>query len=110
MVAYIPKRGDIMWVNFDPQMGNEIQKRRPALVLSPQAYNSKTRLALCVPITSNVKGYPFEVQFQQPEIKGAILCDQLKSLDWQVRQAKFICSLPPAKLASVMARLQLLLA
>ncbi len=87
---YIPSRQDIVWINFDPQKGKEIQKTRPALVISSQYYNSKSGLALCVPITSKVKSYPFEVSIDDHEIVGAVLCDQLRSLDWKERNISFI--------------------
>ncbi len=80
---YIPNRGDIIWLNFTPQA-------KPALVLSPEKYNKKTGLAICCPITSNIKGYPFEVVIAGKNIKGAILSDHLKNLDWKIRKAKFI--------------------
>jgi mRNA interferase MazF len=87
---YVPERGDIVWLDFEPQKGTEIKKTRPALTLSPKSYNSKTGLGLFVPITSSIKGYPFEVNFTDKYIKGVILADQIKSLDWRVRNAKKI--------------------
>lgn len=87
---YVPDRQDIIWLNFEPQQGKEIKKTRPALVLSPADYNSKVGLAICIPITSQVKGYPFEVIIQNTQINGCILCDHLRSLDWRVRKANFI--------------------
>jgi len=89
-VAYVPSRGDIIWLNFTPQAGHEQKGSRPALVISPQAYNKKTGLAICCPITSNIKGYPFEVVLTGKNIQGAVLSDHLKSLDWKVRKAKWI--------------------
>lgn len=109
MVAYIPKRGDIIWLEFDPQKGNEIQKTRPALVISPFSYNQKTGLGLFMPITSQIKGYPFEVIIDEDEIKGVILCDQLRSLDWKARKAKFLTHIQPIILSDVLAKLQVLL-
>src|ERR1700722_11987633 len=94
MVRYIPKQADIIWLEFDPQKGKEIQKRRPALTITPQAYNLKTGLALFMPITSKIKGYPFEIIIDNDEIQGAILCDQIRSMDWKARKAKFITHLP----------------
>jgi mRNA interferase MazF len=86
---YIPERGDIVWLDFDPQAGHEQAGRRPAFVLSPAAYNGKTGLMLCCPITSQVKGYPFEVAVEGvTKARGVILADQVKSLDWQVRRAE----------------------
>ena len=86
--AYVPDRGDIVWLQFDPQAGHEQAGRRPAFVVSPRAYNRKVGLALFCPITSRVKGYPFEVLIPKGgKASGAILSDQLKSLDWRAREA-----------------------
>ena len=90
MATYIPNRGDIVWLNFTPQAGHEQRGKRPALVISPVEYNKKTGLALCCPITSNVKGYPFEVVIEGKKINGAILSDHIKNLDWKAREIKFI--------------------
>jgi len=89
-MSYIPERGDLIWVNFTPQAGYEQRGKRPAIVISPKEYNKKTSLALCCPITSNIKGYPFEVVVSSSKIKGAILADHLKNLDWKARRAQFI--------------------
>jgi mRNA interferase MazF len=94
MVKYKPQRGDIVWLEFDPQKGKEIQKTRPALVISPLEYNERTGLALFMPITSQIKGYPFEVPISIGKIQGAILSDQIRSLDWRARKAKFVTRLP----------------
>lgn len=89
-MRYVPRRGDIVWLSFDPQAGHEQAGRRPAFVVSPQAYNGKTGLFLACPITSKVKGYPFEVRLPENlEVGGVILADQIKSLDWKARRAKF---------------------
>ena len=86
--AYVPDRGDIVWLQFDPQAGHEQAGHRPALVVSPRAYNRKVGLALFCPITARVKGYPFEVPLpDEGKAGGAILSDQLKSLDWRARKA-----------------------
>jgi mRNA interferase MazF len=86
--SYVPERGDLVWLQFDPQAGHEQAGRRPALVVSPRAYNRKVGLALFCPITSRVKGYPFEVPLPKgTKARGAILSDQLKSLDWSARKA-----------------------
>ena len=85
---YVPERGDIVWLSFDPQAGREHSGHRPALVLSSSAYNKKTGLMLCCPMTTQIKGYPFEVLVNGNPKKGAILADQAKSLDWQVREAE----------------------
>lgn len=87
---YIPDRGDIAWINFDPQRGREQAKRRPAAVMSPRSYNERTGLALVCPITLQEKGYPFEVSIRGGKIKGAILSDHIKSVDWRARRAIFI--------------------
>ncbi len=87
---YTPDRGDIVWLNFTPQTGHEQKGLRPALVLSPKLYNKKTGLAVCCPISSAVKGYPFEVAVSGQKIKGVVLSDHLKNLDWKARKAKFI--------------------
>lgn len=89
-MIYVPKRGDIIWLNFTPQAGREQMGVRPALVLSPEKCNKKTGLAICCPITSHIKGYPFEVIVTGKKINGAVLSDHLKDLDWKVRKAKFI--------------------
>jgi mRNA interferase MazF len=94
MVKYIPNRGDVVWLEFDPQKGNEIKKTRPAFVISPHSYNAKTGLALFMPITSQIKGYPFEVKIEIEGNPSVILCDQIRSLDWKSRRANFITQLP----------------
>jgi mRNA interferase MazF len=89
-MSYVPRRGDIVWLSFDPQAGHEQAGRRPAFVLSPENYNRKTGLFLACPITSRVKGYPFEVALPDGlAVSGVILVDQIKSLDWKVRKAEF---------------------
>ncbi len=90
MVArYIPERGDLVWLSFDPQAGHEQAGRRPALVLSPAAYNGKTGLALVVPVTSRAKGYPFEVALPDGlPVSGVILADHVRNVDWQARRAE----------------------
>ena len=92
-MSYVPRRGDIAWLSFDPQAGHEQAGRRPAFVLSPESYNRKIGLFLVCPITSKVKGYPFEVPLPDGlVVSGVILADQIKSLDWNVRRAEFACS------------------
>ena len=89
---YVPTRGDIVWLSLTPQAGHEKVGRRPALVLSPETYNEKTSLALLCPITSRVRGYPFEVRLpSNSAVSGVILADQVKSLDWRARRARFEC-------------------
>jgi len=103
---YIPERGDIMWLEFNPQAGYEQAGHRPALVVSPKAYNEKVGLALFCPITSNVKGYPFEVSLpEKHKVSGAILSDQIKSLDWKVRKAKRMACAPNNVLEDVLAKI-----
>lgn len=109
MVKYAPKEGDIVWLEFDPQKGKEIQKTHPALTISPHAYNLKTGLGLFTPITSQIKGYPFEVLLKKGEIKGAILCDQIRSLDWKARKAKFAMHVPLSIMEEVIAKFSVLL-
>jgi mRNA interferase MazF len=92
---YVPDRGDIVWLQFDPRRGHEQAGRRPALVVSPRSYSRKVGLALLCPITSRVKGYPFEVVLPaELEASGAILSDQIESLDWRVRKAALLCVAP----------------
>jgi mRNA interferase MazF len=86
---YIPDRGDIVWLNFNPQVGHEQAGMRPALVISAQAYNKRSGLMLACPITSKVKGYPFEVRIKTKSLDGSILADQVKSLDWRARKPEF---------------------
>ena len=89
-MSYVPRRGDIVWLSFDPQAGHEQAGRRPAFVVSPESYNRKTGLFLACAVTSKAKGYPFEVALPENlEIGGVILADQIKSLDWKARRAKF---------------------
>ncbi len=109
-MAYIPERGDVVWLNFDPQTGHEQAGRRPALVLSPAAYNGKVGLALLCPITSQIKGYSFEVQIPAGlSVSGVILADQVKSLDWRVRKAERLEVLPSKTIAVVVQKLKTLL-
>jgi mRNA interferase MazF len=109
-MAYIPESGDIVWITFNPQAGHEQAGRRPALVLSPAAYNGKVGLAILCPITSQVKGYPFEVSIPDGlAVSGAILSDQVKSLDWQERKAEFGCKLPANTFNEVVQKLTTLI-
>lgn len=108
---YTPERGDLVWITLDPQAGHEQAGRRPALVLSPAAYNGRVGLVLCCPITSQVKGYPFEVPLPEGlPVTGVVGADQVKSLDWRARQVSPICAVPAEVVAEVMRRLQTLLA
>jgi len=110
MAGYCPKRGDIVWLALDPQAGHEQAGRRPALVLSSEAYNRKVGLALFCPVTDQVKGYPFEVEIPSGlKLTGVVLSDQVKSLDWRARRATFCCELPEAALQEVIQKLSALL-
>jgi mRNA interferase MazF len=94
-VEYIPERGDVVWVNLNPQAGHEQTGRRPCVVLSPSSYNGRVGLAVFCPITNQVKGYPFEVIVPDGlAVTGAALSDQLKSLDWRARNVEYACCLP----------------
>jgi mRNA interferase MazF len=94
-MAKVPDRGDVVWISMNPQAGHEQAGRRPALVVSPAAYNGKVGLAILCPLTSQEKGYPFEVKIPEGlPVGGVILSDQAKSLDWRARRADFICALP----------------
>ena len=107
---YVPERGDVVWLQFTPQAGHEQAGRRPAVTLSPRSYNDKVGLGLFCPVTSHVKGYPFEVRLPEGlPVAGVALCDQIKSLDWETRQAQFVCRLPEATVAEIMAKVQPLL-
>jgi mRNA interferase MazF len=109
-VAYVPERGDAVWIDFDPQAGHEQAGRRPALVLSPASYNHKVGLAIFCPITSRIKGYPFEVAIpKEQKISGVILSDQVKSLDWKKRNTAFITKVPIPTVEDVIAKLKTLL-
>lgn len=109
-MAFIPERGDAIWLQFNPQAGHEQAGRRPALVLSPGAYNEKVGLIICCPITNKIKGYPYEVQLPDDiDVSGVVLSDQVKSLDWKARNATFIAKVPDKTLKDVMAKLNTLL-
>ena len=104
--GYVPGRGDVVWISLNPQSGHEQAGWRPAVVVSPASYNAKTGLALLCPITSQVKGYPFEVALPEDlPVTGAVLSDQVKSLDWHARHAEFACSLPSAIVTEVFLKL-----
>ena len=108
--AYIPERGDVVWLQFDPQAGHEQAGKRPALVLSPSAYNGRVGLALLCPITSQRKGYPFEVALPTGmRIQGVVLADQIKSLDWRIRRAERVDGVPNGVLDEAVAKIRVLL-
>ncbi|MBX9811576.1 MAG: endoribonuclease MazF [Burkholderiales bacterium] len=107
---YVPERGDVVWLNFTPQAGHEQAGRRPALVLSPGKYNRAAGLMLCCPLTTRIKGYPFEVPLEGPDgTPGVALADQVKSVDWQARRAQRAGRASGEVMAEVMARVQALL-
>jgi mRNA interferase MazF len=107
---YTPERGDLVWLSFDPQVGHEQAGRRPAIVLSPGHYNGRVGLVLCCPITSRVKGLAFEVPLPAGlAVSGVVLADQIKCLDWRLRNAAFICAAPAQVVDDVLAKLNTLL-
>jgi mRNA interferase MazF len=105
---YVPDAGDIVWLNFTPQVGHEQAGHRPAVVLSPVAYNSKTSLMLCCPMTTQIKGYPFEVPIAAG-VPGVVLSDQIKSVDWRVRKAKRKGKVSAEELADIRAKIRALI-
>lgn len=106
---FVPDRGDLIWVSFTPSKGHEQDGRRPAIVISPIIYNSKTGLCLVCPITSKTKNYPFEVKINNPKIKGVILSDHIKNIDYNSRNAEFISKVSTSTLSQIAAKLNLLL-
>ncbi|UCC85490.1 MAG: type II toxin-antitoxin system PemK/MazF family toxin [Gemmatimonadota bacterium] len=109
-MGYVPGRGHAIWLSFDPQPGHEQGGRRRALVVSPASYNEKVGLALVCPITSRVKGYPFEVETPKGSgVEGVVLSDQVKSLDWEKRKVEFICQVPGRVIRDVVSKLHILL-
>ena len=108
MASYVPAPGDIVWLHFDPQTGREQAGHRPAVVLSPTGYNAKTGLMLCCPLTTRIKGYPFEVSISGSTASVA-LADQIKSFDWRIRQARFKGQVTTKELAKIHEKAGLLL-
>ena len=106
---YVPDEADIVWLDFTPQSGHEQAGRRPAVVLSPKAYNRRAGLLVCIPVTSQIKGYPFEVTLSGADATGAALADQLKSLDWQTRRAERKGKATAAEMAEIRAKIKALL-
>ncbi len=107
--SYVPEAGDLVWLTFDPQAGHEQRGRRPALILSPRAYNAKARLALACPITSHAKGYPFEVALPDDgKVTGVVLSDHVKSLDWNARRVEFAEAAPIDVVTDVREKLRAL--
>jgi mRNA interferase MazF len=109
MTPYVPDRGDVVWLDYDPQPGHEQAGKRPAIVFSPINYNRRIGLALFFPITSHIKGYPFEVRIKLEKIDGVVLSDQIKNLDWKARKAKFIEKAPDSILTEVREKLDWIL-
>lgn len=109
--AYVPEAGDIVWLSFDPQTGHEQSGYRPAVVLSPAIYNGKSSLMICCPMTTQIKGYPFEVVIAGAAGApgSAVLADQVKSLDWRKRRARRKGTIAPAELAEVRAKVRALI-
>jgi mRNA interferase MazF len=107
---YIPEKGDLIWVSLDPQSGREQAGRRPAFVVTPYKYNKTVGLSILCPVTSQVKGYPFEVQIPgHLPVHGVILSDHLKSLDYRIRKSEFICALPKQIISEVLLKIKLLM-
>ncbi len=101
--GYVPDAGDLVWITLHPTKGHEQDGTRPALVVSPKIYNQKSGLALVCPITSQQKGYPFEVAVELPKIAGVVLSDQVRSIDWRERKVRFIARAPKTTLHEVAA-------
>jgi mRNA interferase MazF len=106
--AYTPGRGDIVWLNFNPQTGHEQKGKRPAMVISPKEYNGKVNLGLFCPITSQEKGYPFEVKIKNEKINGVVLSDQIKSLDWTKRNIEYITKAAEDEIKKVVEKINIL--
>lgn len=109
MSSYLPAEGDIIWLNFTPQSGHEQAGRRPAVVLTPQSYNQRSGLLVCVPVTNQIKGYPFEVVLTGMATTGVALADQVKSLDWKSRQAERKGTATALEIAAIKAKVKALL-
>lgn len=106
---YVPSRGDVVWLEFAPQAGREQAGRRPAVTVSPLKYNRKVGLGLFCPVTTQAKGYPFEVVIPDGlPATGVILADQIKNLDWRARRARLICALPSASVEELIAKIRVL--
>ncbi len=106
---YVPERGDVVWLDFNPQLGHEQRGRRPALTLSFKEYNEKIGLGIFCPITSKVKGYPFEIEIIGNKINGCVLSDQVKSLDWTERNIEFIEKINKEKMEDVISIILLII-
>ena len=106
---YVPERGDLVWLNFNPQSGHEQKGKRPSVVVSPKEYNEKTGLGLFCPITSKIKDYPFEVKIENKKISGVVLSDQIKSLDWKTRDIQFIIKVSSETVDEIIDKIGVLL-
>jgi mRNA interferase MazF len=106
--SYVPDAGDIVWISFDPQTGHEQAGHRPAVVLSPAAYNAKTSLMVCCPMTTQIKNYPFEVVIAGSS-PSAVLADQVKSLSWRKRRARRKGIISAPELSEVRAKIRALI-
>lgn len=110
MGSYVPDRGDVVWLSFNPQAGREQAGRRPALTISPLVYNETAGLALFCPLTSKVKGYPFEVAIPSGlDVAGVVLADHVKSLDWEARGAEYAFALPETAVSEVLEKVRTLI-
>jgi mRNA interferase MazF len=109
VARYAPDRGELVWLDFDSQAGHEQAGKRPALILSPKAYNQRTSLALIAPVTNRIKRYPFEVRLEGCKTTGCVLADQVRSLDWSARKAKRIEAAPREVIEEVIDKLAVLL-
>lgn len=107
--TYIPDRGDVVWINFNPQVGCEQAGKRLAVILSPKEYNQKTNLALMCPITSQIKNYPFEIIIKEKNVKGVVISDQVRSLDWKIRRVSFIQKISLSIIKEIQENIKLLL-
>lgn len=109
VASYIPDRGDIVWVDFEPHLGREQAGHRPAMVLTPKSYNQKAELMLVCPITSKIKNYPFVVRIKTEKTDGVIIADQIKSLSWRARKVSFFEKAPSAVVSETQSIIELLL-
>lgn len=107
--GYVPDTGDVVWLEFDPQAGHEQAGHRPALVMSPANYNGRVGLMVCCPMTTQIKGYPFEVPAEVDGVAAVVLADQVKSLDWKVRRARKKGTVPADVITHVRAKIKALL-
>ena len=107
--SYVPDTGEVVWLDFDPQAGHEQAGHRPALVISPSTYNGKTKLMVCCPMTTKIKGHPFEVVTQVDGVDCAVLSDRIKSMDWKVRKVKKKAVAPADVMLHVRAKVKTLL-